>query len=186
LISLQLETFGAGSTATALIYSIYTIGYLIFVLVPSFIPQAVPRNYIILIGLGISALAFFFISPLPYLPASQWLIGVGVSLVGVGYAFVCIPNFPVVMCYCIDVLGLPDNTRLSNTIASILTMSVATGMLIGPPLSGCIAQVFSITRSFQLLGLMFLLSCVAFPILSSHNKTHLGSVYLQLPQQVAP
>lgn len=86
LIALHLKTYGQGSSATALIYSIYTTTYMAFTMAPSYIPQTIPRYWIVIVGLGASSLGYFLIGPPPILPSSLWIIEVGVGLTGFGWA----------------------------------------------------------------------------------------------------
>jgi hypothetical protein len=87
------------------------------------------------------------------------------------------------MKYCVDVVGLPDDSETSDIVGSMFSLSLAAGMFIGPPLSGLIAQLFGIIPSFELLGLLLLLFTLAFPLLRSSVRSSLGAVYAQLPQQ---
>mmetsp|Transcript_15526 Transcript_15526/g.28151 ORF Transcript_15526/g.28151 Transcript_15526/m.28151 type:complete len:318 (-) Transcript_15526:1222-2175(-) len=86
LIALHLKELGVSDGATGVIYSICTISYLIFAVIPAYVPQSVPRKYIVLAGLVASSLAYFFMGPLFFLPSYVWIIAMGVFFVGLGYA----------------------------------------------------------------------------------------------------
>lgn len=87
------------------------------------------------------------------------------------------------MKYCIDVVGLPDDSVTCDIVGSMFSLSLAAGMFIGPPLSGLFAQLLGIIPSFELLGLLLLLFTLAFPLLRRPVRSVHGAVYAQLPQQ---
>mmetsp|Transcript_24246 Transcript_24246/g.43134 ORF Transcript_24246/g.43134 Transcript_24246/m.43134 type:complete len:247 (+) Transcript_24246:558-1298(+) len=182
LLALHLEDLGVSSSGTASIFSISTISYLCFAVLPSYIPQTIHRKYIILAGLAASSAAYALIGPLFIFPGSLASVCIGVFLLGLGYAFVYMPIFPVILRYSVDVLGLRDNSQLSDTLSGLITMSLALGMLIGPPMSGMLAQVISKQVIFHLFGLAFLISCLAYSQLSKGHRRHSGTLYFQLPQ----
>lgn len=88
LLALYLEELGESAATTAEVYSLCSVSYLCFAVVPSYIPQSVPRQFIILAGLMASSFAYVLIGSPCFLPKSLWSIGLGVFMVGVGYAFV--------------------------------------------------------------------------------------------------
>lgn len=88
LLALHISALSYDTSTTAVIYFIYASTYLVFALIPSYIPKVVPRYFIVCSGLLAAFVAFGLIGPYPFIPTSIWLITLGSPLLGLGYAFV--------------------------------------------------------------------------------------------------
>mmetsp|Transcript_6255 Transcript_6255/g.10847 ORF Transcript_6255/g.10847 Transcript_6255/m.10847 type:complete len:189 (+) Transcript_6255:607-1173(+) len=176
---------GYNTSSTALIYSVFTFGYLLSAIIPPNLPASLPRKYIVFLGLAGSCFAFAFVGPVFFIPESALVLCIGMSLVGLGYAFVYIPNFSIMHQYLVDVGDPNDITSLSDLISSklhsgFLMMNISFGLLIGPPLLGMVADLCGMTTAFELLSLSFLVMSIAFLCLMSATKK--TTEYTQLPQ----
>mmetsp|Transcript_29986 Transcript_29986/g.53200 ORF Transcript_29986/g.53200 Transcript_29986/m.53200 type:complete len:260 (+) Transcript_29986:516-1295(+) len=170
LLALRLDEINYGTTAASIIYFFLCATYLLSAVIPSHLPQTIPRYYLVCAGLLGGAIGCAMIGPVPPLPTSVWIIGLGGIFMGLGYAFVYVPLFPMILRYCVDEAKMVNESQISDVVSSMIAQSTAIGMLTGPPVAGFVAELTSNSSYFNILAIMLLIVCPVYVFCFRRSK----------------
>mmetsp|Transcript_12002 Transcript_12002/g.22944 ORF Transcript_12002/g.22944 Transcript_12002/m.22944 type:complete len:431 (+) Transcript_12002:228-1520(+) len=171
MLTSYIVSMGASTSTAAMVYILSCITYAIASPIASYIPESVDRRFLIFLGNLLTFVSYYLIGTIPPAPEQIWVVAIGVGVMGVALAMVIVSAYPHLLFYCSNVLGIPHDDILSDTISSYAVAANGLGMVTGPIMSGILVEFMSYEQSLWVVAGMFLVLTPAYVCATGYWRT---------------
>lgn len=156
---LSLETI-------AIIFALPVIGYTAAVKYQSKMPNKIDRKVILLVGLFIEGIAFFFVGPAFGIVKELAIVAFGLILIGLGGALAYLPSLPYMIDAAAKELKIEDREHLSDCMSTVMGTFHYVGEAFGPISAGLLTQNLNFEDGAAIFGGLILLYALIYGLIT--------------------
>jgi len=132
--------YGLSKLMIGVMFALPFLGYTSAVKGQTMLPKKFDRRIVLLIGLFIEGVAFFFIGPSFGMPNELYLVIIGLSLIGLGSAWAYLPSLPYMIDAAAKDMKIDDREHLSDCMSTVMGTAHYCGEALGPICAGLLTE----------------------------------------------
>lgn len=156
-LSNHLSGYKVDPSISGILFTVPTFSYALMILMMNY--MNISRKILMMVGLGITALADLTIGPWGYmgLPHELWVSILGLVIFGLGLCLCILPALPDMVSEGEAHLTMYDSEQVSDFLSGILNSETFIGEMVGPPLAGVLTDYIGFENAeaviaFSLIG----------------------------------